>query len=81
VLLDDPRNILLDNTNPKRTRERLELTQVDYSTSQELTAGVCSCVVVVVAQGNQGRPPHLRAVGPLVPTLRARENRRCWEQS
>jgi len=49
VLLDDPRNILIDNTNPKRTKERPEPTLVDYSTSQVSTAGVCSCVAEVVA--------------------------------
>ena len=58
VLLDDPRNIHLDNTNHQRTRERLEPTLVNYSASQELTAGVVSCVEDV-AQGNQGRPPLL----------------------
>ena len=74
MLLDDPRNILLDNTNPKRTRERPEPTLVNYSISQVSTA---VCVVVLLRWLlRTTKVDHLTSetVGPLVPTYRTREN-------
>ena len=75
MLLDDPRNIHLDNTNPQRTKERPEPTLVNYSISQVSTAGVCSCVLRLSLRTTKVDHLSCECVGPLVPTIEQERTR------